>query len=112
MSCRFQSRKKKAAVGWADFAENLMILIDKAFQHLQSSARQQMALSHYLVQIGNTQIIESNLGLHLKIRVVQAATGAIVGAVQDSPPNDMMKVILEQIKKLEMELASTRREKQ
>ncbi len=88
-----------------------------------------MALSHYLVQIGNNQItfsvkqrkhgtlddsleMESNLGLHLEIRVVQAATGAIVGAVQDSPPNGMMKVVIEQIKKLEMELASTRREKQ
>ena len=34
-----------------------------------------------------------------------------MGAVQDGPPSDMMKQILERIKKIEMEFTSTRREK-
>ncbi len=55
----FQSSKKMLDESWADFAENLTILIDKSYPHLQSAIRQQMALSHYLAQIGNTQITVS-----------------------------------------------------
>ncbi len=52
----FQSRRKKRAESWADFAEDLKILIDKAYPHLEAAARDQMALTHYLSQIDNPQI--------------------------------------------------------
>ena len=40
----FQSRKKKRTEGWADFAEDLNVLIDKAYPHLEPVARDQMEL--------------------------------------------------------------------
>ena len=41
----FQVRRKKPAEGWADFAQDLHVLVDKAFPHLQAGVREQMALT-------------------------------------------------------------------
>ena len=52
----FQTRRKKPSEGWADFAQDLQSLADKAFPHLQGEARDQLALTHYLSQIDNAQL--------------------------------------------------------
>ena len=52
----FQARRNKPAKGWTDFAQDLQVLVDKAFPHLQAEAREQMALTHYLAQIDNSQL--------------------------------------------------------
>ena len=52
----FQARRKKQSEGWADFAQDLQNLADKAFPHLQAEARDQLALTHYLAQIENPQL--------------------------------------------------------
>ena len=44
----FQTRKKKKIEGWAEFAEDLKIIVNKAYPDLQNEARKQMALTHYL----------------------------------------------------------------
>ena len=52
----FQTRRKKKAEGWAEFVEDLKIIVDKAYPDLQDEAREQMALTHYLAQIENLQV--------------------------------------------------------
>ena len=52
----FQARRKKQSEGWANFAQDLQNLADKAFPHLQAEARDQLALTHYLSQIENPQL--------------------------------------------------------
>ena len=55
-TAEFQSRRKKRTEGWADYSEDLRMLVDKAYPHLEAAARDQMALTHYLSQIDNTQV--------------------------------------------------------
>ena len=52
----FHARRKVQAEGWANFAQDLQNLADKAFPHLQAEARDQLALTHYLAQIENPQL--------------------------------------------------------
>ena len=52
----FQTRRKNKTEGWADYAEDLKVLVDKAFPNLQEEAREQLALNHFLGQLDNPQI--------------------------------------------------------
>ena len=52
----FRNRRKQRTEGWADYAEDLKILIDKAFPDLQEEARDLLALSHFLGQIDDHQV--------------------------------------------------------
>ena len=52
----FQVRRKKKNESWADFADDLMSLADKAYADLQEEARERLALNAYLEQIDDTQI--------------------------------------------------------
>ena len=52
----FQTRRKKRTEGWAEYAEDLKTIVDKAYPDLQDEAREQMALTHYLTQIDNPQV--------------------------------------------------------
>ena len=49
-------RAKKHSEGWADFAEELRRLVDKAYPDLEANAREQLALSHYLSRLHNPQV--------------------------------------------------------
>ena len=51
-----QVRAKKQSEGWADFAEELRRLVDKAYPDLETNAREQLALSHYLSRLHNPQV--------------------------------------------------------
>lgn len=51
-----QSRKKQSSEGWAEFAEDLRLLVDKAYPTLQDVAREHIALTHYLGQLSNSQV--------------------------------------------------------
>ena len=44
----FESHCKKRIELWADFGENLRVLVDKAYPLLEDDARQQLALQRYL----------------------------------------------------------------
>ena len=52
----FESRCKKRTEGWADFAEDLRSLVDKAFPDLQPEAREHLALQSYLKQLDHPQV--------------------------------------------------------
>ena len=55
----FQTRRKKAGEGWADLADELRSLADKAYPDLQEEARQRLALNAYLGQLPQPQILKS-----------------------------------------------------
>ena len=52
----FQSRRKKAGEGWADFADDLRSLADKAYPDLQEEARKRLSINAYLSQLPQPQI--------------------------------------------------------
>lgn len=52
----FQTRRKKKAETWADFADDLKCLADKAFPDLQEEAKQYLALQSYLQQLEQPQV--------------------------------------------------------
>ena len=52
----FQARRKKAAEGWADFADDLRSLVDKAYPTLQEEARERLSINAYLAQLPQSQI--------------------------------------------------------
>ena len=53
---QFQVRKKTKAEGWAEFADAVKLLCDKAYPDLEEKARECLALNHYLSQIDNPQV--------------------------------------------------------
>ena len=50
------TRRKRKAEGWADFAEDLRRLTDKAYPDLQEEARERLALNSYLSQLSDPQV--------------------------------------------------------
>ena len=52
----FQTRRKRKAETWADFADDLKCLADKAFPDLQEEAKQCLALQSYLQQLDQPQV--------------------------------------------------------
>lgn len=48
--------RKKCTEGWADFAEDLWSLTDRAFPDLQAEARECLALQTYLKQLDQPQV--------------------------------------------------------
>jgi hypothetical protein len=52
----FQARRKKATEGWADFADDLKALADKAYPTLQDEAREQLAINSFLQQLMPPQV--------------------------------------------------------
>ena len=125
----FQNRRKKPSEGWADFAQDLQVLVDKAFPHLQAEAREQMALTHYLGQIDNAQLafsvkqqkpttLDSAVSTTLEMESYLPQKGGSVGVAAtevDHEPiqgmqiaatheSGMMKELLDRMKKLETEL--------
>ena len=52
----FQARRKRAGEGWADFADDLRDLADKAYPILQEEARERLSINAYLGQLPQPQI--------------------------------------------------------
>lgn len=52
----FQARRKRANEGWADLADDLRSLADKAYPDLQEEARERLCLNSYLAQLPQPQI--------------------------------------------------------
>ena len=90
----FQSRCKRRTESWADFGEDLRVLVDKAYPTLEDDARQQLALQHYLSQLCNDQV---TFGVkQRKPKTTEAAVGATLELesylVQHSPPGTVAPV--------------------
>lgn len=52
----FQTRKKKPGEGWADFADDLRSLADRAYPDLADEARERLTINSYLGQLPQPQI--------------------------------------------------------
>ena len=52
----FQSRRKKASEGWAEFGEDLKTLADKAYPTLQPEARERLSINAYLQHLSQPQV--------------------------------------------------------
>ena len=52
----FQARRKRAAEGWADLADDLKAPSDKAYPTLPDEAREQLAINAYLQQLAPPQV--------------------------------------------------------
>ena len=52
----FQTRQKKANEAWADFADDLKSLVDKAYPDLQDEACEQLAMNAFLQQLTPPQV--------------------------------------------------------
>lgn len=52
----FHSRKKAKIEEWAEFADNLKLLVEKAFLDLEDKARERMALTRFMEQLENPQV--------------------------------------------------------
>ena len=53
---QFESRRKKSEESWADFSDDLMVLVNKAFPNLQEEAQEQLAMSKYLDHLRDPQV--------------------------------------------------------
>ena len=51
-----QTRRKKSTESWADLAEDLQLLADKAYPEMEVNARERLALNAYLSQIENPHV--------------------------------------------------------
>ena len=51
-----QVRKNKSGESWADLAEDLRLLADKAYPDLEDNDRERLALNAYLSQIENPPV--------------------------------------------------------
>ena len=52
----FHARRKKKTEDWADYADELRVLADKAYSDLQEEARERIALNHFLEHLDNPQV--------------------------------------------------------
>ena len=68
----FQRRSKRRNEDWASYAEDLKILVEKAYPALQAEAQELLALNHFLAQIDNPQLM---------LRVRQKAPSTLDAAV-------------------------------
>ena len=50
------TRRKRKGESWADFADDLKSIIDKAYPDLEEKAREQLALNAYLSQLDHPQV--------------------------------------------------------
>ena len=118
----FQSHCKKRTESWADFGEDLRVLVDKAYPMLEDDVRQQLALQRYLSQLCNDQVafgvkqikpktIEAAVGatLELESYLVQHSSSSTVAPVQvdyvgqkNNNLMDMMSQLLARMERLEM----------
>ena len=55
-AAELQVRKKRKGEDWADFAEHLKVLVDKAYLDFEDRARERLALNHYMHQLDNAQV--------------------------------------------------------
>ena len=52
----FQTRRKKRSETWADFADDLKLLVDRGFPELEDPARECLAVHTYLQQLDEPQV--------------------------------------------------------
>ena len=128
----FYARRKRKTEGWAEYGEDLRVLVDKAFPSLAADAKQLLALQHFMSQIENVQIafairqrnpttveeavratleFESYLQPKQRIGHITGSTAESVNQVVTSDKEELllktMSDILGRLEKLEMQMIPT-----
>jgi len=127
------TRKKKQGEGWAAFGDDLRILADRAYPDLPEEARERFALNQYLAQLDNPQVafsvkqtkpktvddaVRSTLEMESFLKPSASAEVSQVSLESESTEavatmsartqDDVMKMILERMDRIETELKSVR----
>ena len=117
----FSTRKRKSGEGWAEYADELRVLADKAFPELEEKAREQLALNQYLSHlqvafnvkqkwpanlveaVGATLEIDSYLPQPSKVASVEVREDPVVSAVQSKQDSmmGMLQAMMERFDRLE-----------
>ena len=53
----FQGKRKWRSEDWAAYAENLKMLVEKAYTAQQAEAQEPLVLDHFLIQIENPKVV-------------------------------------------------------
>ena len=124
----FGTRKRKAGEGWAEYADELRVLADRAFPDLDDKARERLALNQYLSQLDHPQVafnvkqkrpnklidaVSSTLEMEAyllprshKVASVDVLENPIVTAVQDKQDAmmEMLQAMMERLDRLEKQM--------
>ena len=128
----FQLRRKKATEGWADLADDLRGLADKAYPTLQDEARERLALNAYLAQLPQPQVsfsvrqkqpsnLDEAVSATLEMESYLPPQGASsVGSVCDGPTetevgavdkvthlSHVVEKLVEQVERLQTQMSET-----
>ena len=74
---KLQTRRKKKSESWADLAQDLRLLADKAYPDLADNARERLALNAYLGQLDNPQV-----ALGVKQKTLENLDAAIAATLE------------------------------
>ena len=131
----FESRRKRKAEGWGDYAEDLRTLVEKAYPSLQEEARVQMALSHYLRQIEEPMIafsvkqkrpksLDEAVSATLEMESYQTGLKTVlpfeekpqkeleIAVIRGQSPQDgLIQQLVQRLEKIELELSASRPER-
>ena len=72
-----QARRKKGTESWADLAEDLRLLADKAYPDLEEKAKEQLALNAYLGLLDNPQV-----AFGVRQRIPETLDGAVTATLE------------------------------
>ena len=56
-STQFQAKKRRPDESWADFADGLKLLADRALPELQEEAQEKLSLDHFLWEMTKQQVV-------------------------------------------------------
>ena len=89
----FQTRTKRKSESWADFADELKSLVDKAYPELEEAARERLAVNQYLQQLEHPQVafsvkqkrpakLDEAVSATLEMEAYTLKPGRVVASVQ------------------------------
>ena len=133
-AAELQARKKRKGEEWADFAEDLKVLVDKAYPDFEDRARERLALNHYLHQLDDAQVafgvkqrrpedldtaVRATLELesYLLTKPARVASveeeGSLVAAVRSQQDTmlEMIRGMMERLERLENKLEKPARDR-
>ena len=58
-SAQFQAKKQRPDESWADLADGLKLLADRALPELQEEAQEKLSLHHFLGEVTNQQVVSA-----------------------------------------------------
>ena len=119
----FSTKKRRPGEGWAEYADELRVLADKAFPELEEQVRERLALNQYLGQLDNPQVafnvkrpaslidtVSSTLEMESyllprpsKVATVDIETESVIAAVQSKQDlmMDMLQGMMKRLDRLE-----------